>query len=514
MGILDKRRRGGRWLLPVICPAVLSLHGYQDLVLRTNVHAVEVSIIATDAKSAPAAGLTADDFRVWDNGKEQTVAHLERISARAVPGSELPPHTYANRIGKTGQPQVLSMILLDAVNTKFRNQTVARRAVEDILKEIQPADRVAIYAFGSHFRVIHDFSSDKESLLARLKAYHGEVPDRDDLLEDLDLDVLGHTVPGLQKFVFDSNRIVDTLGALEAIANHVKGVPGRKNLLWVSAAFPVTAGYTQRTFAPRRGDPAPSLYQAFGAEMKQAKAALNDANISVYPIDARGLSINPAAFINIGTMREIADATGGKAYFDRNDLPRGVRLALEDSREVYLLTYYPQSLVQDGGYHQIRLQTARRGIELRYRHGYYAPGKEGDSKTENADSLTRAIASPLDASEIGIQARADSGAADDVAVTVRVDPADLNLTLDAARWTGALRLQAIQIGADGDRLGGMHQEAELNLEPGTYQRALEHGLTFEMQFKREPAAVAVRIAVTDERGGHVGSVSVPLAPQR
>jgi VWFA-related protein len=484
------------------------------LVIRTNVHVVEVSIVATKAGGAPAGDLSAADFRAWDNGEEQTVTRLERLSSRAVAGrAELPSDTYSNRIGNTGRPQVLSMVLLDAVNTKYRNQTVARRAVADILEQIQPEDRVAIYAFGSYLRIIHDFSSNKESLLARLRAYHGEVPDSDDLLEDLDLPSRVPPPP-LQKAYFDAGRIVNTLEALEAIANHVKGVPGRKNLLWVSAAFPVTVGDPGRTASPARGATMPPPWQTFDPRMKRAMAALNDANISVYPIDARGLSINPRAAINVGTMMEIADATGGKAYYNRNDLPRGVHLALEDSRETYLMTYSPQSLLQDGAYHRIRLQSTRRGVQLRYRRGYYAPGREGDGGVEQVDRLTRVADSPLDASEIGIQAKIEigSGASDEIALAIQVDVADLNLT-PSASWTGALRLEAIQIGATGERLGGITQTAELNLGPATYQHALEQGITFNMKLRREPRAIAVRIAVVDERGGHAGSLSVALPPR-
>jgi hypothetical protein len=37
--------------------------------------------------------------------------------------------------------------------------------VETILGQIEPGERVAIYAIGRDFRVIHDFSSDRQSLL-------------------------------------------------------------------------------------------------------------------------------------------------------------------------------------------------------------------------------------------------------------------------------------------------------------------------------------------------------------
>jgi hypothetical protein len=67
-------------------------------------------------------------------------------------------------------------------------------------------------------------------------------------------------------------------------------------------------------------------------------------------------------------------------------------------------------------------------------------------------------------------------------------------------------------GATGGRLGGVTQAAEINLQAATYQRALAQGLDFHMKFKRDPAAVAVRIEVVDERGRSVGSPTVLLPP--
>ena len=186
--------------------------------MRTNVQVVEVGIVATGAKGAPAEDLTAGDFRVWDNGNERTIASFDKLSSPAPPSAALPAGIYSNRvgdserIGKAAQPQVLTMILLDAVNPKYRFQTVGRRAVISILEQLEPSERVAIYAMGSRFRTLHSFSSDKDSLLAKLRAHHGEVPDSDNLLEDFDLDMGGAAIPPdpVEKAIFDSNRIVDT----------------------------------------------------------------------------------------------------------------------------------------------------------------------------------------------------------------------------------------------------------------------------------------------------------------
>jgi VWFA-related protein len=417
----------------------------------------------------------------------------------------------AGLLGKEKQPQVLSMILLDAVNTKYRNQTVVRRAVAKIIEQIDPAERVAIYAFGDRFRVIHDFTSDRTSLLARLKAYHGEAPTGNDMLEELDLDMGASSTP-TKSFV--QGRILDTLEALEAIANHVKGIPGRKNLLWLSAGFPLTIGDPSLTAPGQR-----VAYRSFGPEMARTMAALNDANVSVYPIDARGLSKATAApgdsvrdpNTNIHSMIQIADATGGKAYYNRNDMDRGVRLALDDSREVYVMTYYPKAIAEDGAYHQIRVRSTRPGVQLRFRRGYYATGREEDTSVGAVNRLARAMSSPLDSSEIGIQASVEQNSgAGDLAVVIHVDPADLSLAHATERWTGSLRLVGMQIGATGERYEGQSQTAQLDLLPATYQRALEQGVRLELRLKREPSAVAVRIAVVDERGTRVGSLSVPL----
>jgi VWFA-related protein len=509
-----------KFSLLLVCAALLCLASYQ-MVIRTNVHAVEVSVIATDSKGLPVSGLGVSDFRVFDNGKEQTVASFEKISSRAAPGqAELPPNTYSNRVGDAGagplgkakQPQVLSMILLDAVNTKYHRQTVVRRAVASILDQIDPAERVAIYAFGDRFRVIHDFTSDRTSLLARLKAYHGEAPTGNDMLEELDLDLGAASSPTKS---FDQGRILDTLEALEAIANHVKGIPGRKNLLWLSAGFPLTVGDPSLTAPGQR-----VAYRAFGPEMARTMAALNDANVSVYPIDARGLSKAIAApgdsrkdpNTNIHSMIQIADATGGKAYYNRNDMDRGVRLALDDSREVYVMTYYPKGIAENGAYHQIRVRSTRPGVQLRFRRGYYATGREEDRSIGTVDRLARAMSSPLDDSGIGIEASVEPGGGNDVDVVIHVDPADLSLAHTTERWTGSLRLVGMQIGATGERHEGQSQTAQLDLLPATYQRALEQGVRLELRLKREPSAVAVRVAVVDERGARVGSLSVPLPP--
>ena len=71
-------------------------------------------------------------------------------------------------------------------------------------------------------------------------------------------------------------------------------------------------------------------------------------------------------------MKELAEQTVGRAYY--NDTAALVRAALDDSREGYVLTDASRDYRQDGSVHQVRLKVSRKGVELRYRPGYFADG--------------------------------------------------------------------------------------------------------------------------------------------
>ena len=246
--------------------------------------------------------------------------------------------------------------------------------------------------------------------------------------------------------------------------------------------------------------------------MNRTVRAINAANVAVYPIDSRGLLGKPQSRINQGTMLTMAEQTGGEAFYNRNDIDRSVRLALDDSRETYLLTYAPKELIRDGSSHSIRVASTRPGLQIRYRRGYFAPEAEPAALAGAEGHLERALSSPLNVSDIGIRASLNPlvGPAGDLGIVVYLDPMDLDLVLNSANWTGALRIEVIQTSAAGETFGGTRQAANLALSQEAYQRALKVGLRFDLQVKREAKASALRIGVVDERGGRAGSLSVPL----
>jgi VWFA-related protein len=333
-------------------------------VFRTKARIVEVTLQATRSNASAVEDLTPGELRLFDNNREESIRTFDKIRAGAADtsgaGPAEPPGLRANR---------LSILLLDALNTGWSDRIYARRAAARALEQIPPGERVAIFALGDDLRLLHDFSSDGASLKALIQRFSGALP-RDDLdsggspfaAEFSYSDLLRSKVPssGPLAAIRQRQRILDTLNALTAIARLVKGAPGQKNLLWLSAGFPL------------RLDGSGAGAESFHDEASRTTRELNAANLTIYPIDARGLSPSPRAYINIGAMQELAEQTGGKAYYNSNDLASLVRSALEDSRRGYVLTYAPSDLRDDGKFHGIRLRTTRRGVQLRYRPGYYA----------------------------------------------------------------------------------------------------------------------------------------------
>jgi VWFA-related protein len=366
---------------------------------------VEVTLVATGPKNAPLTTLSANDLRLFDNGKPQIITTFARLSgngagAARAGGSPLDPRTQPSA-------QRLSIILLDALNTAFSDQIYARRAAAGMLDQLPPGDRIAIFVLGERLRLLHEFSSDPQGLKTLVQTFSGEHSPNSDEAELAasgplaaefsyeDLVSQQQPVIGPDAAYYQRMRIETTLEALATIARLVKSTPGRKNLLWVSAAFPLTLPITDGAvmrdpgayLKPGGNGPAPGVpvlaapapasgasaaVDSFHQPAERMARELSAANLSLYPIDARGLAVSSAAFINIQTMQELAERTGGKAFYNSNDLTGEVRAALDDSRESYVMTYAPRGLRDDGSFHSIRLRTSLHGVQLRYRPGYYA----------------------------------------------------------------------------------------------------------------------------------------------
>ena len=94
--------------------------------------------------------------------------------------------------------------------------------------------------------------------------------------------------------------------------------------------------------------------------------------------------------INEGALKKITEATGGRAYFPRNerDLRDAFAQIQRDLREQYLVAYSPSNKTRDGSYRRITIEIVnpelrQEGFRLNYRPGYFAK-TPGSTTSTNA----------------------------------------------------------------------------------------------------------------------------------
>jgi VWFA-related protein len=531
-----------------------------ETVLRVETRLIEVNVVAQDSKGRAAKDLTREDFKLFDNGKEVPIDIFSATSVEAAPEIiALPSNTYSNRI--QGAPPSVSVILLDGINTSFEDQTWARAEVVRFLGSLRPQDRVAIFLLGDHLYVLQNFTSDPNALLRVLKNNKERVPrelkasappaptpgsaqtvDLGTAIQGLSSGLpsgSGGTAPStgsvqgaaaqnaqaqeeavMEQFEehmsssFVMERVNRTMAALMVIADYLKQFPGRKNLIWVSGGFPIAIGFDQ----PRApGDTRDQVH--FTPELERAFKALNNADLAVYPVDARGLVATDPRGMDMnnfystqGTMEELADRTGGRAFLNTNDLAGVIRTAVDDSQADYTLGFYPHDIRWDGEYHELKVKVTHRAIHLRYRKGYYAALDTPSNEEQTTTLFNRALYSPLDSTGLGLTVTLEKIIRDPRGAMLRITMDAHNIAFQDKNGdkTVALEMVFAQSGADGKILKSLRQTANMRLAGKGMDVVLNRGLAVGKWVGLVEGATSLELVVRDLASGNVGSVRIPL----
>src|SRR5258708_17707074 len=109
--------------------------------------------------------------------------------------------------------------------------------------------------------------------------------------------------------------------------------------------------------------------QDYAGLVRKVAEAMTNAHVAVYPVDSTALTKDDHLSAQ-HTMNNLDQSTGGKAFYNRNDLIVGLRTSLEDGATYYTLSYYPDNKKWDGKFRVITVKSARPGVNLRYRLGY------------------------------------------------------------------------------------------------------------------------------------------------
>lgn len=524
----------------------------RPLQFSSSVHLVLVPAVVTDKSGAHVTGLTQADFAVLENGKEQKIASLEEIksSDSRIARSKLPPGEFSNVSLGEDAPRSLTIIALDLINTPFLDQTRSRQALIDYLahnvSSRQPTMLLTIDRSGMH--VIHDFTTDPALLVAALRKARGQIPPTVSLSGPADsapidaqtfnaqamsmevdqvlafMDSLDQS-PAMQR----SNLVTTTLESFQHLAQAFAGVPGRKSLIWVTGSFPFDIDSTSSTLL---GQGSPLAFYERTFQM------LNDANIAVYPVDARGLVVvglpdasvrptramnrNPSVYMSnalgaqadtITTLEQVAAMTGGRAFYNTNDLEGAFREAAGDSSQYYVLSYYLDKSNTKPGWRKLAVKVHRDGIHVRARDGFFLTQSLMNPQESHDMDIEVALQSPLEYSALPVTVvvGAAEGTGSKRKVTLEVVLPANTATVDESDGNRlSLDFAAVARDGKGEGVAEFSQTLQARLKPAGLGEVREHGVTYTNTLELPPGEYSVRVVVRDNLNGRMGSVLAPV----
>jgi hypothetical protein len=321
-----------------------------------------------------------------------------------------------------------------------------------------------------------------------------------------------------------------TARALYNIGHYLAAVPGRKNLIWVTSSFPFAVGLEQ---AFESGRMAREGF-TFREEVETAVRALNQGNVAIYPVDARGLaapagldvqmnkfpvsvrgermsSFSPAPQ-NLDIMHALAKKTGGKTFYGTNDIKTAVRTALEDAVAGYTLGFYAGD-EPDGKFHRIRVRVKRKGVDARHREGYVALADTPSDERQRAEEIRYLLHGPVDATAIGLDVRkelTEPSPESPVKLTIRVALGGITLDRQGDRWKGKLEVVVAQNSVEGKTLHVESQIVDLNLTENDYQKITRSGgMLLWKTVTPDPEIAEFRVVVVDHPRSLMGSLRLP-----
>lgn len=517
----------------VVISVAASTAASQQTTFRTNATLVVQTVTVLDNDGQPVEGLTADDFVVTEDGVRQALSFVEfqrlndtaastGVPPRVSTPSAVAPTTTAG-IGTSGadgryRNRRLLVLYFDSPGmAQADRQRALWSADRFIASQMDAADLAAIIEYdGAAVRVKQDFSDDRERLREVIDVMvRGN--DRDgDGVPDAPADQA--TDFGQNGGEFNFLRTDRQLAALQTAISMLRPLPEQKALMYFVSGLRLSGLDNQ-------------------AQLRATTNAAIRANVSINPIDARGLvaeapmggaDVPSPSGIGIfsgapadarrdrvarsqDTLYGMAKDTGGSALFDYNDLALGIRRAAAAVKSYYVLGYYSTRSEKDGRFRRVKVSVRERpSAALTYRQGYFAEKEFGkfsgaDKERQLEDALM--LGDPITEIPIAMAVNYFQINPDQYFVPVSVSIPGHTFAFDRDRATR--RVEVDLIGEIKDERGVTAQNLRDRLEiPLTAERAAElvaRPIQYETGFTLLPGTYAIKLLARDAASGRIGT---------
>jgi VWFA-related protein len=330
--------------------------------IQTSTRIVILDVVATDAKGNMVSGLSKSDFHVTEAGDAQTITNFE-VGESRLPDPSLDIESTAD-LDRLAPRAPVNIILLDEFNTLFEDMAFARDSLKKFLQHqpdhlITPTMLIAVSL--DKFDVLHDYTQNKQALIDSLDHHFSGSPWRN------------------TSNSWASERYGTAFLTLRRVAEAVTGHQGRKNMIWIGRGFP----------SINLADVPLDSSNRINTYRQDCVNSLRDARVTLTTIDPAGLMVDPGVYGAAAAFNDpfggnyqfakIAQATGGRTIYGRNDVDAQIGAAALEGIHFYTLVYHPTNTSNDPSkFRKIVVTVDRPGVTLSTRQGYYlsyGPGR-------------------------------------------------------------------------------------------------------------------------------------------
>ena len=524
------------------------------ITVRAQVNLVEVPVVVRDSRRRAVAGLTQEDFELYDAGRKQAITafSVQNFAPAADPGSgkNRAVTAAAAAPAEATRPRFVAL-LFDNLNTGAAALKPAKdAAVRFVQNSLAPGDRVAVVTTAT-MAGESEFTGDVPKLVAQITKVTVQQRFSDEgamecphirpyeayLIDNhMDSAVLqakvaellacGGRVPRPELTVASMARMIwehalfnsrNTLLAVEALVGGMAKLPGQRMILLTSAGF-----YTGNLESDE--------------DLLMTKAL--HAEVVINTLDAKGLyTVIPggdaseprtgrvpprAQIVNMQTqarepeatndgMAVLALGTGGTFYHNNNDLADGFRKLGMVPETIYMLGFTPSDVAAGGRYHTLKVHLAKgHGYSLQTRLGYMAPSAQAATQ---AAAVTRLDTEVMASDTIGDLPAGFSWTQRDatgITLVIHLDINRLHLEKSQNRWIKKLTIVAALMDSQGAFVTGKRSELELDFTEATLARLANTGANVAVALLAPQGNYSARVVVQDSAEGKLSAAGAAV----
>ncbi len=512
----------------------------QNPVFRVASNLVLVDVTVRDKKGNLVKDLKKEDFTVFEDNVAQQIVTFSLESIPSAPeeaiadvaaGNQpkpaptvnlnLTPRAEIKKEDLQDKRLIVMFFDLSSLGTEDLIRSI-NTAKEFVAKKSTPHDLMAIATYSSTLQLVQDLTNDREVLTRALTQMDptdsGSTPDED--LGDPETSEDAFVPDDVQFNIFNTDR---RLAALETVAKGYREFPERKSLILFASGMTTTGIENQ-------------------AQIRSTVDTANQANMSIYTVDSRGLvALPPGGGASMGsprgqalftgnamrqqidnlnssqeTLTTLAADTGGAAFQDTNELGPVFTKVVSDTQAYYVLGYYSANTKEDGKFRKIRVEVSRPDLKLQHRPGYFASKQFMKlTQTERDRQLEEALTVDRPFSDLPLILEADYFKNDGVNSLV---PVSIQLAGDAVQFEEkksqreALFEFLAQITDPKGRVAGIARDTvQVHLPAQTAEKVRAGQILYTTGFQLRPGDYRLKFLVRDNRTGKLGSFEQALA---